>query len=428
MAGISIPGVTDQYKTNDTVEKLMKVERIPLTREQKQLETLKAEKDAWRDINTKLTSLRDKTKALYSFENPFNNKITSSTEEYAVTAEANRSAQIQSFKVDVIQPATSDRFLTAELDNDFKVPAGMYTYKVGEKTINLNWKGGSLKDFSNSINKRGNNIIKSSVIGASTGKKTLLIEAVPTGKENRLIFENDAKTFAFDSGMIEKLKSQTQTFGSSQDEIAPVQAVTYEDESKYMPELSLTKTKLNNEKMYVDPRGAYQIKIPAKITDNNALHVQLTIQAKETTDITPQINQTLLQPEIPDAGYAEYSGIVINNMQSDPNLGLSDTPPEPLDPFKTESVVYAVMADGTEKEIKTPDLLNGNSQDIDINLAEYSGITALAVRNRNTGIQLEVSSFTALDPYSDLGYGPKNAITVADDAIIKYEGITITRP
>ena len=62
MAGINIPGVTDKYNTNDTVEKLMQVERIPLVREQKQLETYKAEQDARRDINTKLSSLRDSTK------------------------------------------------------------------------------------------------------------------------------------------------------------------------------------------------------------------------------------------------------------------------------------------------------------------------------------------------------------------------------
>ena len=48
MAGLNIPGVTDQYKTNETVEKLMQIERAPLTREQKQLDQYKAEKDAWR--------------------------------------------------------------------------------------------------------------------------------------------------------------------------------------------------------------------------------------------------------------------------------------------------------------------------------------------------------------------------------------------
>ena len=86
------------------------------------------------------------------------------------------------------------------------------------------------------------------------------------------------------------------------------------------------------------------------------------------------------------------------------------------------------MADGTEKEIKTPDLLSGELQEVDINPKEYEGIQAIAVRNRNTGTELEVSAFSALDPTKDLGYGPKNPISVADDAIIKYEGITITRP
>ncbi len=428
MAGISIPGVTDKYNTNETVEKLMQVERVPLTREEKQLETYKSQQNAWRDINTKLSSLRDSTKTLYSYENPFNNKLTTSTDENAITAEANRSAQLQSFKIDVIQAASSDRFLSAELENDFKVPAGTYTYKVGEKSINMNWKGGSLKDFSAAINKRGNGVIKSSIIGASTGKKSLLIEAVPTGKENRLIFENDAKTFAFDSDMIGKVQPQTTTFGNSQDEIAPVQEIIYEDEPSYMPALSLTKTKLDQENVNVQPRGAYQIEIPAKVKADQNLHIQLTIKANETSDITPEINESLVQPEIPDAGFAEFAGIVVSNADSDSNLNLPKEPPAPLEPYQTESVLYAVMEDGSEKEIPTPDILNGKIQEIDVNPKNYPGLKAIAVRNRNTGTELEVSSFSALDPTTDLGYGPKNAISVADDAVIKYEGITITRP
>lgn len=428
MAGLNIPGVTDQYNTNDTVEKLMKIERIPLTREQNQLESLKTEKNAWRDINTKLSSLRDNTKTLYSFENPFNSKLTSSTEEYAITAEANRSASLQSFKVDVIQAASSDRFLTDELENDFKVPVGTYTYKVGEKQITFNWKGGTLKDFSNAINKRGNNIIKSSIIGASAGNKSLLIEAVPTGKENRLIFEDDAKTFAFDSGMVDKIKSQTQTFASSQTEILPVNKIEY-DEPVYMPPLSLTNTKYDEEKQTatVEPRGAYQVKVPEKILRDTDLHLQFTITQKETEDITPEINKTLIQPELPDAGTAEYGGIIISNNLSDTNLNLPPEPPAPLEPVKTNSILYAVMEDGSEKEIPYTPAEDGKAAQIDVKLSEYPGLKAIAVRNLNTGTSYEISSLTALDPVKDLGYGPKHPVSTADDAIIKYEGITITR-
>lgn len=428
MAGLNIPGVTDQYNTNDTVEKLMKIERIPLTREQNQLESLKTEKNAWRDINTKLSSLRDNTKTLYSFENPFNSKLTSSTEEYAITAEANRSASLQSFKVDVIQAASSDRFLTDELENDFKVPVGTYTYKVGEKQITFNWKGGTLKDFSNAINKRGNNIIKSSIIGASAGNKSLLIEAVPTGKENRLIFEDDAKTFAFDSGMVDKIKSQTQTFASSQTEILPVNKIEY-DEPIYMPPLSLTNTKYDEEKQTatVEPRGAYQVKVPEKILRDTDLHLQFTITQKETEDITPEINKTLIQPELPDAGTAEYGGIIISNNLSDTNLNLPPEPPAPLEPVKTNSILYAVMEDGSEKEIPYTPAEDGKAAQIDVKLSEYPGLKAIAVRNLNTGTSYKISSLTALDPVKDLGYGPKHPVSTADDAIIKYEGITITR-
>lgn len=428
MAGLNIPGVTDQYNTNDTVEKLMKIERIPLTREQNQLESLKTEKNAWRDINTKLSSLRDNTKTLYSFENPFNSKLTSSTEEYAITAVANRSASLQSFKVDVIQAASSDRFLTDELENDFKVPVGTYTYKVGEKQITFNWKGGTLKDFSNAINKRGNNIIKSSIIGASAGNKSLLIEAVPTGKENRLIFEDDAKTFAFDSGMVDKIKSQTQTFASSQTEILPVNKIEY-DEPVYMPPLSLTNTKYDEEKQTatVEPRGAYQVKVPEKILRDTDLHLHFTITQKETEDITPEINKTLIQPELPDAGTAEYGGIIISNNLSDTNLNLPPEPPAPLEPVKTNSILYAVMEDGSEKEIPYTPAEDGKAAQIDVKLSEYPGLKTIAVRNLNTGTSYEISSFTALDPVKDLGYGPKHPVSTADDAIIKYEGITITR-
>ena len=428
MAGLNIPGVTDQYNTNDTVEKLMKIERVPLTREQNQLESLKTEKNAWRDINTKLTSLRDNTKALYSFENPFNSKLTTSTEEYAVTAEANRSASIQSFKVDVLQAASSDRFLTDELENDFKVPSGTYTYKVGEKQISFNWKGGSLKDFSAAINKRGNNVIKSSIIGASAGKKSLLIEAVPTGKENRLVFEDDAKTFAFDSGMVDKIKSQTQEFATSQAEILPVNKIEY-DEPAYMPNISLTKIQFDeeNQTVEVEPRGGYQVMIPDKILRDNNLHIQFTVAQKESEDITAEINRTLLQPELPDAGTAEFEGIVISNSSSDTNLNLPPEPPAPLEPVLTNSVLYAVLEDGSEKEIKMPEAADKTSQ-IDIKLSDYPGIKAIAIRNLNTGTTLEVSNFSALDPSTDLGYGPVHPVSTAEDAIIKYEGITITRP
>ena len=426
MAGLSIPGVTDTYNTNDTVEKLMQIERIPLTREQNQLDEYKSQQSAWREVNTQLTSLRDSTKTLYSYENPFNNKLTTSTDENAITATANRSADIQSFKIDVIQPATADRFLTEELPSDYKVPSGVYTYKVGEKQLTVNWKGGSLKDFSTAINKRSNGIVKSMIVGASAGKKTLLIESLTTGKENKLVFEGAAKEFALESGMISPVKSTTTSFGANASE---VKQLTYKETGKpaAMPELSLTRTKITDGKVIVQPRGGYEVTIPSSAATNSNTHITFSVKATSLEDITEQINNTAAEPVIPGAGYAEFGGVSVQNAQSETLLPKTNQKVEPVYPVVTKNIFYAVFNDGTERVISTPDILNQKEQTIDLDLSEYKGIKGISVRNANTSYSLEVSQFNTYDSAANLGYSPNHAITEAGDAIIKYEGITITR-
>ena len=163
--GINIPGVSDKYKTNDLVESLMAVERKPLDREKENLETYKTQQSAWRDVNRRMSTLRDSVKSLYSFENPFNNKLASSSDENAITASAGREAEFGSFKIDVDEIAKADRFLSGTIDKNTKVPAGTYGFQVGDKSVSFKWKGGKLSDFVNALNKRGSSIVKASVIG-----------------------------------------------------------------------------------------------------------------------------------------------------------------------------------------------------------------------------------------------------------------------
>lgn len=427
MAGINIPGVTNQYNTNETVEKLMQIERIPLTREQKTLDSYKAQQDAWRSVNRKMTELRDSVKTLYSFDNPFNNKITSSTEEYAITADATRKATYESFKVDVIQPATADRFLTSELDSDTKVPAGTYTYKINDKSITMRWKGGSLQDFSNALNRRGGELLKTRVIGASKGKKTLSIESQKTGSENRLTFEDDAKTFAESSGMIIRVKPKTIEFGTNRNDYRNIQPETPEQER--LPQLSAANLKISGENVVVPPRGGYALSIPETVLGTPGTHIQFAIKKQDATDITVALNKQESKPVFPDSGTATFKDITIRNAPIDASL-----PPEPekkikpLDPISTSDVLFVKMKDGSEKHISTPGLLSGEETKIDISLDDYKNIDSLVIKNRNTGISLSVTSVSALNPSENRGFVPQHAISSADDAIIKYEGITIRRP
>ena len=217
-SGLSIPGVTDKYGTNDLVESLMEVERIPLKREQATLETYQNQQSAWQEVNRKMSSLRESVKSLYSFENPFNSKLTSSSDENAITADANRDADFGTIKIDVIHPAAADRFMSGSISNDTDVPQGRYTFTVGEKTVDFNWKGGKLSDFVTALNKRGGNTIKASLIGISSKKKALIIESLIPGADNKLQFKNDALSFAKSIEMIADVPVEKTEFSSSPSE------------------------------------------------------------------------------------------------------------------------------------------------------------------------------------------------------------------
>lgn len=426
MAGINIPGVTDQYNTNETIEKLMEIERIPLTREQKTLETYKNQQEAWRSVNRKITALRDSVKSLYSFENPFNNKLSTSSEEYAITANATRKATYESFKVDVIQPATADRFLTSELDADTKVPAGTYTYKIGEKSVTMRWKGGGLQDFSNSLNRRGGDNLKTRVIGASKGKKTLSIESQKTGAENKLIFEDDAKTFAESSGMIIRVKPKTVEFGGTRGEFRPAPSAPVEQHG--LPPVSANKLAVSEGKIIVPPRNGFTLEIPAIAKENQNSHIQFTVFRTTVQDITEELNKTVERPVFPETGNASFKDITVFNAAVD-----ADLPPEPavkpapIEPVETKDVLFALFNDGSEKAIPLSDT-EGEEIKIDLNLKDYKNLSGIVLRNRNTGISYTVSSMTSLNPNENLGFVPQHAISQADDAIIKYEGITLKRP
>lgn len=434
MAEISIPGVSDKYKTNDYIDALMKKERIPLTREQESLDRYKEQQSAWRGMNQKMSALRDSTKTLYSFENPFNNKIANSSDERAITADAGRDAAIESFKVDVVKEATADRFLSAEIDKSSKVPKGVYTFEVGEKKITFNWKGGKLTDFVTSLNKRGANTLKASLVGVSNGKSALSIESLKTGDENNLIFKDDALTYALENKIVEKNKNDAATFGASLSEYAPPaeEQTLPSVEQEGMPPLTKTFVDFDEEtgKLVVPPRSGFTVAIPDEFRSVPSEVFEFSYSTQAVGDLTEELNiKRTTRPELPDVGIATFKTVTVQNEQSETNL-----PPismEPLVPITGAEDFYVRNADGSEVKIDTTRIReDGETGEKTISLAlkDYPDIESIVVRNRNTGTQILLSEFSTYDEKKSLDYAPVNPISVSGDAIIKYEGITITRP
>jgi len=196
MSDIFIPGVSSRFDTDRIIEGLMAVERIPRDRAERQVETLQAEKGYWQEVGRRITSLRESSRNLFSFQNPFSERTAISSDTSILTSTATRAAVEQERSIIVKQVARADRFLSDTLDPSFRVEAGNYTFRIGQDEINLNYRGGSLNDFADMLNRRGRGRLQASVIMVERGRPALLIESLITGAENRLTFHGAAEDLA----------------------------------------------------------------------------------------------------------------------------------------------------------------------------------------------------------------------------------------
>ncbi|HPB65179.1 MAG TPA: flagellar cap protein FliD N-terminal domain-containing protein, partial [Spirochaetales bacterium] len=112
MSDISIPGVKSKYDTAKIIEGLMAVERIPLTRSQARLEEIRLQRTVWLDLNRRMSSLRESARSLFSFQNPFNERTASSSDESVLTGTATRPAIEETKSFVVKRTASADRFMS----------------------------------------------------------------------------------------------------------------------------------------------------------------------------------------------------------------------------------------------------------------------------------------------------------------------------
>ena len=144
------------------------------------------------------------------------------------------------------------------------------------------------------------------------------------------------------------------------------------------------------------------------------------------------MNEASREPVLPGPGGINFKGIRIDNIQSDTTLPKhsSNVPQTPLTPINNDQFVSIRMKDGTEIPLSHtdgPQNQDGSNQ-VSIQVSDYPGIDSIIVRNRNTGKELTLSTIESFNKNADLGFEPTNPASVAQDAKIKYEGITITRP
>lgn len=395
----TIPGVTSAYNTSKMIEDLMKVESIPLVKLENKVEEIETTKKSWMRINSQLSKLGDSSKGLFGFENPFNEKIATSSNENIVTATASRDSDIQDFEIKVNKIATADKFRTSTLPSDYEISKGKYSFKIGDKEVAFYYKGGTLKDFSRVLNKKGGDNLHSSVVRVTPKENVMIIESLLSGQDNRMDFLNDARSLAIKTSMIIDTPSGGKTSRLL-------------DQTELKP-LAGKKVDLSS----IENREKGAILIRYHFT-----------QPGEKTGMPNASTVEGADAVIPISGSVTVEDITIFQAPSDADLNQQNKNILDLDPIEKAASSSELIVLNKESGAEPLENILPSSEGklISISLSENMDLQSIQFNNIYQDRTMVIES-VALDSDSSRSYTPKDPMSLAGDALLELDGLEVHR-
>lgn len=409
MSDAYIPGVTSRFNTDKIIEGLMKIERIPRERSEKEKENFQNQKTYWQDLNRHIASFRESARRLYSFQNPFSDRVVTSSDDSIVTGTAIRQTTVGAREFIVKQIAQADRFLSSPIDGSFNVEAGMYTFIVGKEKISFDYKGGMIQDFAENFTKRGRGKIEASLVVVKPGSKSLLIEAKSTGAENKLSFTDKARDLVLNIDMMEKAEYIN--------DIALNRNSVMDTATEYKL------VNIDKNSLVVGAGGAAVIKLPELASEGLIIRFEVSTAVRATEP--PPSQEPPPGPTIPGAGLVSYKNVVVEN---DPfAVPIPEWTPPPI-PVRVDDMnaLFITFTDGSSVQLAP--IEDGDFHKVEYLITETDKtIASFDVKNQNTHRDISISNIQVVETNNEI-LVPKNPVSMAQDAIISLEGIDTMRP
>ena len=423
MSDIFVPGLRSRFDTDQLVEDLMRLERIPRDRTERNINSLEAQRGWWQDLGRRITAVRESARDLFSFQNPFSERAAFSADSNVLTATATREALEQEASFTIRQLAQADRFLSPPLDERTMIEAGRYTFTVGGDEISFDFRGGSLREFADAVNRRGGGRIGANVITVQPGTRSLLLESRVTGAENRLGFADDAAILAVRLGIIEHVYD-------SQVEI-PISEGTVRTGDVAGVFAPAALASVNSGTVEIPSFASASISLGLQVEPEMPMILRLETATRVTTGMGAiPAPQPPAGPDVPTSGAVSHGGFTIQNNPSTAPLPTWAPPPMPqrVDDFGVLSLVFS---DGSRAALPSiTDTEEFVAREFDLSeIAAGRVIVALNIDNPNTHREIMVREAAFLDPNAAAtGQRPLNAVSTAQNAIISMEGIEMIRP
>jgi len=188
---MSLGGLASGMDTQAIVEQLVALERQPIYRYEDQISQIEEEKNAWRDINNRISKISDKLTDL-KFSSTYNSRVAKSSNEDLVTATATNDAAEANYDIKVTQLAKNHRVASVQQTEGDTFSGDI---EINSKTINI-VAGSSLNDIRDTINNTEDLGVKASIID-----NTLVLESEETGTP--IVFSNNPGALSQELGLLD---------------------------------------------------------------------------------------------------------------------------------------------------------------------------------------------------------------------------------
>jgi len=188
---MSLGGLASGMDTQAIVEQLVALERQPIYRYEDEISQIEQQKGAWRDINSRISSLGDKLTDL-KFSATYNSRTAESSNEEVATATASNDAMENSYELEITNLAKAERAASGKQTDSTSALGFAGDLEIKGQTLNVE-SGFSLNDIRDLINNTEDLGANATIVD-----NNLVIESTETGESNSL---NIAGSVATDLGI-----------------------------------------------------------------------------------------------------------------------------------------------------------------------------------------------------------------------------------
>lgn len=409
---ITIPGVSsDSMNTDQMIDELMEAESQPLNRMQNSVERYQTKLEKWNEIEERISTLRDSARTLFSFENPFDARSATSSNESVVTANAERGAPQTTARIEVDQIAASDTFLSESVERDREVPEGIYGFTVGDESVTFDYNGGDLTGFVQAVNREAGDLVEARIVNDTSTSSVLVFESQKTGAQNKLQFTDAAYDFATEIGVIEPARN-----ASREPELISSN-VSVQGQS------DLVRFEQDAMTVVAGGRASVSLEQSLQTNPNMVLELEARIINREDEATTPPPSPP--GPDIPESGTVTLGDVTVQNAPSDIVLPEREPPEQPE--IIRENRFVLLRSGGETTQL--PELqLSDTFQTVQLPIeGRVSRIDGIVIQNDNTFRDIVVRNLRVFDPAARGDAKPVNAVQTAADARLRIDGVRATR-